>query len=340
MTNINVGIIGLGRLGKAHAENLAFNVPNCNLYAACSVVEAELLYAKEHLKVKKTYSVYEEMLADNNVDAVFIVSPSGLHCSQIQSAMKAGKHVFSEKPLGLDTQEIEETIDVINQYPDQIFMLGFMRRYDESYKYAKQMVDNGELGELTVVRSYSIDPSEGMESFVKFAGASFSGGLFADMSIHDIDLLRWFTNQEVNKVWALGKNAAYKELDEVGELETGAVMLQMQDNTMGIFVAGRNAQHGYHVETELIGTKGMLRIAQVPEKNLVTVMNNEGVVRPTSRNFPERFSQAFTDEAKAFINAIVTGVQPEIKANDGLQATKIAIACQKSYENNELVDVR
>lgn len=336
---IRVGIVGLGRLGKVHASNLAFKVPNCQLYAACSTVEEELLYAVEHLNVAKTYHSYADMVKDDEIDAIFIVSPSGLHCEQIQKAMVQGKHVFSEKPIGLDVSEIEQTISVIASHPNQVFMLGFMRRYDSDYQYAKEMVERGDLGELTVVRCYGIDPSDGLESFVEFAGASSSGGLFADMSIHDIDLVRWFTNQEVEQVWAIGKNAAYKELDDLGELETGAAMLRLRDNTMGILVAGRNCQHGYHVETELIGTKGMLRIAQVPEKNLVTIMNEHGVIRPTSQNFPERFSEAFVKEASEFIRCIEEKRQPDVTAKDGLQATKVAIACQKSYETSQLVDL-
>ncbi|WEB81086.1 inositol 2-dehydrogenase [Vagococcus lutrae] len=339
MKVVKVGIIGLGRLGKEHAKNLAFHVLNCELYAACSVVEAELDFAREALGVTKLYRDYGEMVQDEAIDAIFIVSPSGLHCEHIQLAMKNGKHVFSEKPIGLDVAEIEKTMDVIDAHPNQVFMLGFMRRYDESYQYAKQMVEKGELGELTLIRSYGIDPSEGLESFVKFAGASNSGGLFADMSIHDIDLVRWFSNQEIERVWAIGKNAAYPELDAVGELETGAAMMQLTDQTMAILVAGRNCHHGYHVETELIGTKGMLRIAQIPEKNLVTVMNEHGVVRPCSQNFPERFKEAFINETKEFIRCIQTGEQPGVNANDGLQSTKVAIACQSSYEGKCLVEV-
>lgn len=336
---IKVGIVGLGRLGKVHASNLAFKVPNCQLYAACSTIEEELVYAKEHFNVEKTYCSYDDMLKEEDIDAIFIVSPSGLHCEQIQKGIISGKHVFSEKPIGLDITEIDQTISVIDSHPDQVFMLGFMRRYDTDYQYAKEMVERGDLGELTVVRCYGIDPSDGLESFVTFAGASNSGGLFADMSIHDIDLVRWFTNQEVEQVWAIGKNAAYKELDAVGELETGAAMLRLEDNTMGILVAGRNCQHGYHVETELIGTKGMLRIAQVPEKNLVTIMNEHGIIRPTSQNFPERFSEAFIKEASEFIKCIEEKRQPNVTAKDGLQATKVATACQKSYDTNQLVSL-
>ena len=339
MENVKVGIVGLGRLGKVHAKNLANLVPNCELYAACSLVEKERKFAKEKLNVTLTYDSYEDMVKDPNIDAVFIVSPSGFHCQQIKLAMENGKHVFSEKPLGLDVEEIKETQKIIQEHPDQIFMLGFMRRFDESYRYAKEMVNKGALGEITLIRCYGIDPSDGLESFVKFAMNNNSGGLFLDMSIHDIDLIRWLSGKEISKVWAIGKNTAYPQLDEVGELETGAALLRLSDNSMAILVAGRNARHGYHVETEIIGTKGMLRVAQIPEKNLVTVMNDDGVIRPCSQNFPERFRQAFVDEAKEFINCILENRQPEITAFDGLQSTKVALACQESFEKDELVKV-
>jgi len=339
MENIKVGIVGLGRLGKVHAKNLAENVQGCQLVAACSFVQEELDYAVTELGVQETYKNYEEMVKSPTIDAVFIVSPSGFHCEQIQLAMGHGKHVFSEKPIGLDLAEIQETERVIQSRPDQIFMLGFMRRYDDSYRYAKRLVDAGELGELTLIRCYSIDPSSGMESFVKFAGASDSGGIFMDMSIHDIDLVRWFTKKEVSKVWAIGKNAAYPELDEVGELETGAAMMQLENQAMAILVAGRNCHHGYHVETELIGTKGMLRVAAAPEKNLVTIMDETGVVRACSQDFPERFREAFVNEAKEFIACIKEKRQPQVSAYDGLQSTKVALACRKSFETNELIEI-
>ena len=339
MEKIKVGIVGLGRLGKVHAKNLAENVQGCQLVAACSVVQEELAYAVTELGVEETYKKYEEMVKSPSIDAVFIVSPSGFHCEQIRLAMENGKHVFSEKPIGLDLAEIKETTQVIESHPQQVFMFGFMRRYDDSYQYAKQLVDSGALGELTLMRCYSIDPSSGMESFVKFAGASDSGGIFMDMSIHDIDLVRWFMKKEVDRVWAIGKNAAYPELDEVGELETGAAMMQLENQAMAILVAGRNCHHGYHVETELIGTKGMLRVAAAPEKNLVTVMNEQGVVRACSQDFPERFREAFINEAKEFIACIREKRQPEVTAYDGLQSTKIALACKKSFKTNQLITI-
>ena len=337
MEKIRFGIVGLGRLGRIHARNIATNVPSSELVAACSIVQEELDYATEQWGVAETYSSYEEMVTSPNIDAVAIVSPSGFHLEHIQLALRAGLHVFCEKPIGLDVDKIRETMKVIEAHPRQVFFLGFMRRYDESYQYAKKIVESGEIGELTVIRCYGIDPGSGMESFVKFATASDSGGIFADMSIHDIDLVRWFTGSEVKKVWALGNNIAYPQLDDLGELETGVAMLELKNKVIALLVAGRNAAHGYHVETELIGTKGTISLAHHPEKNLVTLFNQHGIVRPTSQDFPERFREAFIDEMKAFVTCIHEKRQPEVSANDGLQSTIVANACKLSLESGELI---
>ncbi|AXI10487.1 inositol 2-dehydrogenase [Oceanobacillus zhaokaii] len=339
MKEIRVGIIGLGRMGRIHARNIAENVPSATLYAACHYNEEELERARKDLGVKETFKNYEDMISSPNIDAVVIVSPSSLHTKHIRLAMEKGLHVFCEKPIGLDVEDIKQTIEVINAHPNQAFQLGFMRRYDESYQYAKKMVDEGAIGELTLIRCYGIDPGSELESFVKFAADGKSGGLFADLSIHDIDLVRWISGMEVKHVWAIGKNAAYPVLDDLGELETGAAMMQLEDKTMALLVSGRNAAHGYHVETELIGTKGMLRVAQEPEKNLVTVFNEQGVTRPTFQTFPERFREAFLREMREFILCIKAGREPEVTAYDGLQSTIVAEACQKSIDTEQLINL-
>lgn len=336
---IKVGVVGLGRLGRVHADNIANRIPNVTLTAVCSLQEEDLTYAKKEWDVENTFTSYEEMVDSGTIDAVVIVSPSGFHTSQVQYAMSAGLHVFTEKPLGVDVESIEKTIEIIEKYPEQVFLLGFMRRYDDSYQYAKDLLDSGELGEITLIRCYGIDPSAGMESFVEFAKNADSGGLFLDMAIHDIDLIRWFTDKEPKKVWAIGKNAAYPELDELNELETGAAMMQLEDDVMALLVSGRNAAHGYHVETEIMTTLGMLRIGNAPEKNLVTVYDDNGVVRPTSQDFPERFGSAFVNEMEEFANCILEGRQPDITAYDGLRNTQVAIACQESFDGNKLVEL-
>lgn len=337
MTKIKIGQVGLGRLGQVHASNIVNHVKNAELYAVASVVDAELAYAKDQLGVQHCYKSYNEMIGNDELDAVVIVSPSGFHAVQITQALEKGLHVFSEKPIGLELEHIKQVVTEIDKHPDKVFQLGFMRRFDESYLYAKEAVDNGDLGKITAMRCYGIDPSAGLDSFIQFAKNSASGGIFLDMSTHDIDLVRWFTGSEFKSVYSLGNNIAAPELSDCEELETGACLSELEDGTIAYFLAGRNAQHGYHVETEIIGTEGMIRIGNAPEKNLVTLYDKNGVVRPTSEHFPERFRFAFVNELNTFVNSINNKEQSTITGVDGLKSTEVAIAMQESFESKQII---
>jgi myo-inositol 2-dehydrogenase / D-chiro-inositol 1-dehydrogenase len=218
-------------------------------------------------------------------------------------------------------------------------MLGFMRRYDQSYMYAKEKIKKGLIGDPIMIRCYGFDPAKAMEGFLQFAKNNYSGGLFLDMGIHDLDLARWFLGSEAESVWAIGGAYAYPEISELNDAEMGAALVKFKNNKMGVFVAGRNCAHGYHIETEIIGTKGSLRIGTVPEKNMVTVFGETGVLKECSEGFLERFEQAYLRETEEFINCILENRQPEVTVEDGVQSTILGYACKNSFETGQLIQV-
>lgn len=337
---LRAGIVGLGRMGRTHAEHLAFDIPNVKLVAACSIFENELNLAKEALKVEEVYTSFEEMIDKANLDLVVIAAGADVRPAMVKYSIEKGVHTFAEKPLGLSVKEIEDVTQVIEENKESVkFQVGFMRRFDKDYLYAKEMIDRGEIGDITYIRAYGIDPTTGLDTFVKFAKNSNSGGIYHDMSIHDIDAIRFLTGREFSKVWAFGANFAKPELDSVGELETGIAQAILDNNIMVQLVAGRNAPHGYQVETEIMGTKGWLRIGAVPEKNLVTILDSYGVRRECSASFPERFEQAFIAEIKDFVNCIINNEQPKVTAHDALMATKVALTCKKSLEEGKIIEL-
>ncbi|WP_026575815.1 Gfo/Idh/MocA family oxidoreductase [Bacillus sp. UNC438CL73TsuS30] len=340
MDKVKVGIVGLGRLGRQHAENLAFRIPNCELSAVCSVIPEEVEQVQKEWNIPYAYTNYDEMLNNKELDAIFIASPSGFHCEQIEKALKAGFHVFSEKPLGLYLDEAMRVQEVVNNHKDQVFMLGFMRRYDKSYAYAKKKIEEGKIGEPLLIRCYGLDPAKAIDGFMQFAKNNYSGGLFLDMAIHDLDLARWYLNSEAKQVWAIGGAYAYPEIAELNDAETGAALVKFGNNKMGIFVASRNCAHGYHIETEIIGTKGTLRIGTVPEKNQVTVFDETGAVKECSDGFLERFEQAYLSEAEEFIACIRENRKPSVTVEDGVLSTALGYACKESFETGELITVQ
>lgn len=340
MKKIKFGIVGLGRLGRKHAENLAFRIPNAELLAVCSVVKEEVDEVQKSWEIKYGYTEYEEMLKNKELDAIFISSPSGFHCEQIEKALDAGFHVFSEKPLGLYLEEAKRVAKAVNSHKDQIFMVGFMRRYDESYAYAKKKIQEGAIGKPVLIRCYGLDPKGSMEGFLKFAKTNYSGGLFLDMAVHDLDLGRWYLESEAEKVWAIGGAYEYPEFDEINDAETGSALVKFKNGTMGIFVAGRNCAHGYHIETEIIGTKGTLRVGTVPQKNLTVVFDETGARQECVQGFPERFDQAYLSETEEFVKCVIENRRPGVTVEDGVQSTALAYACKESFETGNLVTVQ
>ncbi len=332
---IRCGAVGLGRLGWLHAEHLAGSIPGAALTAVCSIVESELDNAKATWSGVECYASFDRMLEMSSLDAVVLASPSSLHCSQVESALNAGVHVFCEKPLGVGLDECERVAAMVEARPDQVFMLGFMRRYDPSYQFAKERIEQGEIGRPILFRGYSVDPIDAIESALRYA--PHSAGQFLDMAIHDIDLARWFLEAEPVSLYAAGGCFAFSEFGAYGDGDNVSALIKFDNQTMVFLLAGRTAPHGYHVETEIIGTKAALRIGHVPALNRVDILDPYGVRTVCEQHFTDRFSEAFLAELKEFVACIRERRQPGITVRDGVAATAIALAATRSFQNNELI---
>ena len=335
MKKLRVGIAGLGRLGKVHAHNIAYKIPNAELVAACSIMPAELEYAKQELGVTDVYTDYNEMLSKADIDAVVIGTTSSEHCWQIEAALDAGKHVFSEKPLGVDVAQCKQAEAAVERHPELTFMLGFMRRYDKSYAYAKKKIEEGAIGTPYLVKATGIDPEAAVEGAIRFAATS--GGIFLDMAIHDIDLMRWFLGSEVTEVYAMGATFKHPEFKAAGDDETGVAVFKFENGAMGMTHVGRTAPHGYHVETEIVGTEGSIRISGVPQKNLAMVYDNHGACTECVGSFPERFEESYLIEMEEFVDCALNGKQPGTTVYDGTKSTAIGYATTEAWKTGKIV---
>ena len=335
MKKLKIGIIGVGRLGYEHACNIANRVPGSELVA---ISDANLERAKavaEELGVSAVYADPRDLCSDPNVEAVAIITNTASHVDMIRIAMDAGKHVFCEKPLADTVEKCKEAEQIVAAHPDLIFMLGFMRRYDHSYAVAKKKIDNGDIGDIILVRCYSQDPISIIEGTLEYAPRS--GGQFIDMSIHDIDLIRWLTNSEPRNLWAIGGCYEFKQYKDWDDGDNVSCLMQCDNDAMAFFFAGRAAAHGSHVETEIVGTRGTLCIAAVPTDSLVEVMSKHGVCRECYQDFITRWHDAYITEMEEFCDCVQTGRKATPGVIDGTQSTKIAFRCKESFLANKML---
>ncbi len=337
MRKLKMGIIGVGRLGYEHACNIQNRVPNAELVAICDMNMERVKEVAEELGVTAIYSDPAEMCANPEVEAVAIVTNAPTHLDMIRIAMDAGKHVFCEKPLAETTEKCMEIQKIVEAHPNQNFTVGFMRRFDHSYQIAKQKIDNGDIGDVIMVRCYSVDPISVIEGILKYAPTS--GGQYLDMSTHDIDLIRWLTGSEPKRLWGIGGCYEFKQFADWDDGDNVSALIQCENETMAFLFAGRAAPHGSQVETEIIGTRGQLRIAAVPTDSLVEVISEHGVCRECYQDFLERWHDAFVTEMEAYCKCVLENGEASPNVYDGVAATKIATTCKASFLKNEIMTV-
>ena len=335
---LRVGIVGLGRLGRRHAENLAQRVPRAELVAACSPVADELNWARNSLGVERVYAEYAALLADTEVDAVFIVTPTSLHAEQIILALQAGKHVFCEKPLSLDLADCARVSAHAARHPQLKVMIGYGRRFDPSYRDAYDKIQAGAIGTPFLVRSQNLDMNDPSGFFVRFAPTS--GGIFLDCTVHDIDLARWLLgNPQPVRVFATGVVAIHGGLREFGDVDNGVATCEFSDGKMACFYASRTMAHGHETLTEIFGTGGRLTVGQNPRLNRVDIADAHGIRNECTPTFYERFEEAFLHETNHFVQAVLDNRAPALTLYDATEATRIALALRESLQSRRVVDL-
>ena len=337
-TRLRVGIVGLGRLGRRHAENLAQRVPRAELVAACSPVADELTWAREGIGVRRLYADYAALLADAAVEAVFLVTPTSLHAEQIMQALEAGKHVFCEKPLSLDLGDCQRVAAQAAKHPRLKVMIGYGRRFDPSYRDAHDKIGAGAIGTPFLVRSQNLDMNDPSGFFVRFAPTS--GGIFLDCTVHDIDLARWLLGDpRPVRVFATGVIAMHEGLREFGDVDNGVATCEFEHGKLACFYASRTMAHGHETLTEIFGTKGRLTVGQNPRLNRVDIADGHGIRNECTPTFYERFEVAFLEETNHFVAAVLDDRAPALTLHDATEATRIALALRESLQSRRVVEL-
>ncbi len=328
---LNLGLIGLGRMGRSYADYIANRIPGANLTAISDINEKSLESGSKDFGVSKCYKNYQDLAADKEIDAVVIITSTSTHKDIIIEAAKQGKAVFCEKPLTLSLAEANEIKKVIED-SGIFFHMGFMRRYDKGYAAAKRKIEEGVIGTPVVFKSSSRDPHR---PSLEFLNREVSGGLFADMGIHDFDLARWLMG-EVASVYSIGGILAYPEMKDTRDVDNGVSTLKFVNGTLGVVDLSRNGVYGYDIRTEILGTKGTVKIGYLRETQIL-VMTEAGINHDTVPYFMERFGDAYITQLSDFVEKFMEGKNPAIACNDGIAALKISLAAQLSCDENRPV---
>jgi scyllo-inositol 2-dehydrogenase (NAD+) len=332
-TRLNVGLIGLGRLGRVYARDLATRIGCTRLAGVADLSQEAVDEVAAQYAVPLASTDPGAIIDDPSVDAVVIVTPTDTHRAVTRAAAAAGKAIFCEKPLAISLADARDMKQVVES-SGVFFQLGFMRRFDRGYAVAKARLGEGTIGDAVVFKSTSRDP---YPPSVEYANPAKSGGLIIDQGIHDIDLARWFMG-EVASVQAVGACLAYPELGAVGDIDNAIISLVFESGRLGVIDLTRNGIYGYDISTELLGTAGTLRIGYLRETPLL-VMTRAGVAHDAVPYFMERFRDAYTTQLEDFAQNVLHGRRPPITVDDGVKALEVAVAATRARETGQPVAV-
>ena len=320
---IQVCVIGSGRAGMIHARNFARSVPGAEIAAMSDPVEDAAVAAVKELGIDKYYLDYKDVLKDESIDAVVVVTPTVFHEEIVVAAAAAGKHVLCEKPMAMNEQECKNMIKACDDAKVKL-QIGFMRRFDESFRHAKERIDSGEIGDVVCVKSVTHGPSTPRPWMYDIKK---SNGPLAEVSSHDIDALHWYSGSYIKEVYSIAGNYrcpdAKKDFPDF--YDNILMNVRFKNDMQGLVDGAQGVKYGYDSRVEIVGTQGIIFVGKTNNYSVMTCSPN-GISTPFVKSWQNLFLDAYKLEDQKFIEAILEDKTPEVTGTDGLEAVKVVNA--------------
>ncbi len=325
---MRVGVIGVGRMGMVHAQTLSA-IPEVQQVGLADVDPNRLHQASAELGLPAAETI-EALMA--NSDAVVIAAATSAHAELIHAAADAGLPAFCEKPIALDLKSTRDALEHVREAGIPLQM-GFQRRFDAGYRAAHDLVRDGGLGTLYIVRMAGHDPTPPHEEYIPV-----SGGIFRDFCIHDFDALRFVTGMEVEEAYADGSVIKFEQFARYDDVDTAAAVLRLEGGALAILSTTRQDPYGYDERKELIGSGDSVAVGwddRTPLRSVEPGM--PGAPANAYAGFADRFADAYRAEMAAFVDVAAGRAESPCTAEDALRALVVAEACDRSRREHRPV---
>jgi predicted dehydrogenase len=330
MRKLGVGVLGVGEMGRRHAENLRRLIPEARLVAVADIAATRARQVADELEVEHSFGSFEDMLAHKDIDCVVIAAPDTFHSQAIRAAAAAGKNILSEKPLATNLADAHTALDAVAKAGVQL-QVGFMRRYDPSYLAAMKRIEAGEIGEPVLFKSMGRDKNAPPISAYQ---SKLNGMLLYNNTIHDFDLARWLMQDEVTEAHTFATVAIRPEVAQYGDVVASVVNLKYRRGAIGNIESFVQSTYGYDVRTEIVGSAGSILVGSLRQTS-ATFLSKNGGTQMLEDHYLTRFADAYVAEVRDFVHNMLNGRPPRITGDDGLRALEIAVAAENSYREGK-----
>jgi predicted dehydrogenase len=333
---IRMAVVGVGRMGLTHAENLACRVRGAQLVAVTTsdpqrAAEVRRVTGRSELAVHPNL---EALLASEQLDAICISSSTSAHAGNVVTCAAAGVHIFCEKPLALTLEDCDRAIAAVSQAGVKM-MIGHVRRFDAGHMEARRYIEEGAIGRPLVFRAISGDVNPPPPSF---ADPNVSGGLILDAMYHDLYLSRWLLDDEPVRAFAEGGALVDPALGAVGDVDNAVAVLRFSRGGLGNFYVTRTTRYGHDLRVEVIGDQGAVQVGRF-RQTPVRLLDPRGVHHDMPWTTPDRLGEAFVTEMQAFVDCLLDGSEPPVDGTDSRVTVAAGLAATRALREGRPVDV-
>ncbi|EDZ8487209.1 D-chiro-inositol-2-dehydrogenase IolG2 [Salmonella enterica] len=328
MKKLRCGVIGLGRVGKMHVENM-YLLPQLDIICAADYFIEEMSDWLYSVNITSGYKNYQELLQRDDIEAVFIFTSTDMHEEIVTAAAQAGKHIFCEKPLSMNEDE-QASMAVLRKVKEKgvTLQVAFNRRFDPQFHEVFELVRSGKIGQPQMIKITSRDPDLLPHDLIKRIG-----GLIFDFTMHDFDMARFMMQDEVSEVYVKGNTLIDPSLKNIDDVDTLAVMLTFRNGGYALIDNSRRAVYGYDQRVEVFGSEGMAYADNVSESTVKVFNSQHCIMKNPLPDFTVRYREAYRTEILHFIDSVLHHTPVVCTGEDALLAQRIAIAAQQSLKS-------
>ncbi|ECH9260090.1 D-chiro-inositol-2-dehydrogenase IolG2 [Salmonella enterica subsp. enterica] len=328
MKKLRCGVIGLGRVGKMHVENM-YLLPQLDIICAADYFIEEMSDWLYSVNITSGYKNYQELLQRDDIEAVFIFTSTDMHEEIVTAAAQAGKHIFCEKPLSMNEDE-QASMAVLRKVKEKgvTLQVAFNRRFDPQFHEVFELVRSGKIGRPQMIKITSRDPDLLPHDLIKRIG-----GLIFDFTMHDFDMARFMMQDEVSEVYVKGNTLIDPSLKNIDDIDTLAVMLTFRNGGYALIDNSRRAVYGYDQRVEVFGSEGMAYADNVSESTVKVFNSQHCIMKNPLPDFTVRYREAYRTEILHFIDSVLHHTPVVCIGEDALLAQRIAIAAQQSLKS-------
>jgi myo-inositol 2-dehydrogenase/D-chiro-inositol 1-dehydrogenase len=329
---VKIAVIGTGRMGSIHTRNIVRLIPEADLVAVCDIRLEVAQAVADECGIQRVVKDYHDLLDDKNIEAILIATSTDTHAFIMKDVAAAGKHIFCEKPLALELDKIDEALAEVKKAGVKL-QVGFNRRFDKSYKRVHDIVASGEIGRPCILHIVNRDPDFPSMEFLRV-----SGGMFLDLGIHDLDMVRYQMG-DVEEVYASGAVLINDELKEFGDIDTGLILLKFTNGAMGTIDNSRKAVYGYDQRLEVFCSNGTAMMENEKETTAVLGNMNGFTSAKPPYFFMQRYAPCYVEEVHQFVECVRDNKKTPTTGADGRVAVVLGYAAIKSLRENRPVKV-